>query len=310
MLLVLAMAHLQVKESVKTGKQNNDINKTTSRDKDAVGEEGGGRTPAGCVATDFSEPSKQIGQSEAGSGALTRNQPEKSRQMIQGDESSNQRLAETRQNGKRTNGFLQKSARENRMTQLEEPTRPVRSFDHNQPDLVNQDRSIRTIQESLESSRNERMISYKKDDQQETNTENLSYKSLAARVISVKESRIRTPIDVPQLTDLYLAQLQSQAEDQEGKEDKAESKAGRWQIGLAFAPTYFNPNMSLNEGAAGYQAAANASYYAFNASAADVSALQQANQELEQASPSGLSYQSGIRLEYALSKQDQFAERR
>ncbi len=135
-----------------------------------------------------------------------------------------------------------------------------------------------------------------------TGNERTQYSMLAARPVPVKGYAIRTPVLLPQLTDVYLAQLTEQGRGEEKNEDKEENRTGRWQVGLAFAPSYFNPNMSLNENSAGYQAAlSNVSSTAFSADPSN-NGFTQANRELESASAAGLSYQSGLRLEYALSK--------
>jgi hypothetical protein len=78
-----------------------------------------------------------------------------------------------------------------------------------------------------------------------------------------------------------------------------DAKRDRWQVGLAFTPGAFQPNFRVNEGSPAYNSM---NQFAALSARTNPDPLSDANRDLETATAHGLSYQTGLRLEYALSE--------
>jgi hypothetical protein len=112
-----------------------------------------------------------------------------------------------------------------------------------------------------------------------------------------------------QLDETYWAKL---AVEDEAKY-KNDEKGSRWQMGLAFTPGYSNPNIKVNESSPSYNAALrnvasdvnfvqSNGVSAVNAPSSLAPSASSVNSDLESTTPSRLSYQAGIRVQYALSR--------
>ncbi len=128
----------------------------------------------------------------------------------------------------------------------------------------------------------------------------LAVAGMTPRTLRAQEPVIRPRSILPHLSDAYWAQVVSKDEQTASKED---AKWNRWQAGLAFAPGTYQPNFRVNESSTAYVNTMNQISAAnFGRSQVDVGTLSAANRELETATAQGLSYQTGLRLEYALSR--------
>jgi hypothetical protein len=125
-------------------------------------------------------------------------------------------------------------------------------------------------------------------------SERLAFGELLPRTLAAKEPDIRPRSIMPYLNDAYWAKIVEE-------EKKGKSRPDRWQVGVAFAPGSFQPN--FQQGGSTSPAFANAALASrgnFNDTSADT--YYTGNRELENSRASGVSYQTGVRLEYALSR--------
>jgi hypothetical protein len=133
-----------------------------------------------------------------------------------------------------------------------------------------------------------------------TADERLLIAGITPRTLRAQEPVIRPWSILPHLSDAYWAQVADKDEKVASKED---ARWNRWQAGLAFAPGTYQPNFRVNESSSAYVNTMNQLSAAnFGRSQVDASTLSAANRELETATAQGLSYQTGLRLEYALSR--------
>jgi hypothetical protein len=128
----------------------------------------------------------------------------------------------------------------------------------------------------------------------------LAVTAISPRTLVAQEPVIRTRSILPHLNEAYWAKVVTEDEQVAQKTD---AKRDRWQVGLAFAPGAYQPNFRVNQHSPTFMNAVN-SYSAANFGNArvDASTLSAANRDLETATAQGLSYQTGVRLEYALSR--------
>lgn len=128
----------------------------------------------------------------------------------------------------------------------------------------------------------------------------LAVTALSPRTLLAQEPVIRPRSILPHLNEAYWAKVVTEDEQVAQKTD---AKRDRWQVGLAFAPGAYQPNFRVNQQSPTFMNAVN-NYSAANFGNArlDASALSAANRDLESATAQGFSYQTGMRLEYALSR--------
>lgn len=130
----------------------------------------------------------------------------------------------------------------------------------------------------------------------------MALNELSSRTLHAQEPVIRPRSILPHLSEAYWAKVLA-TEEQEAKEEQAEkAKRDRWQVGLAFAPGTYQPNFRVNEGSPAFANAVGNIAPSFNSARTDLSALSAANRDLESASAAGLSYQTGLRMEYAITR--------
>lgn len=124
---------------------------------------------------------------------------------------------------------------------------------------------------------------------------------ITPRTLQAREPVIRPRSILPHLSDAYWAKAVKEDEQVASKKEDAGWK--RWQAGLAFAPGTYEPNFRVNESSPAYVNTMN-QVTAVNVglNQANANTLSNANRDLEAASAQGLSYQTGLRLEYALSR--------
>ncbi len=125
-------------------------------------------------------------------------------------------------------------------------------------------------------------------------SERFAFSELVPRTLAAKEPVIRPRSIMPYLHDAYWARIA-------GEEKKGKSRPDRWQAGVSFAPGSFQPNFQQGiSSSPAFSSAALASRSNFTDTSADP--FYTGNRELENSRASGLSYQTGVRLEYALSR--------
>ncbi len=130
--------------------------------------------------------------------------------------------------------------------------------------------------------------------------ERMAIAGMTPKTLRAQEPVIRPRSILPHLSAAYWAQVVTKDEKTASKED---AKWNRWQAGLAFAPGTYQPNFRVNETSQAYVNTMNQISAAnFGRSQVDAGTLSAANRELETAAARGLSYQTGLRLEYALSR--------
>ncbi len=128
----------------------------------------------------------------------------------------------------------------------------------------------------------------------------LAIAGIAPKTLLAQEPVIRPRSILPYLSEAYWAKVMAN----EGKAaPKTDAKWDRWQVGLAFAPGAYQPNFRVNEGSSAFMNKVY-NYSAANSGSArmDVNSLAEANRDLESATAQGLSYRTGLQLEYALSQ--------
>lgn len=128
----------------------------------------------------------------------------------------------------------------------------------------------------------------------------LAVAKISPRTLLAREPVIRPRSILPHLNEAYWAKVVTEDEQVAQKTDV---KRDRWQVGVAFAPGAYQPNFRVNQHSPTFMNAVN-NYSAANFGNArvDASTLSAANRDLESATAQGLSYQTGARLEYALSR--------
>ena len=128
----------------------------------------------------------------------------------------------------------------------------------------------------------------------------LAVAEISPRTLVAQEPVIRPRSTLPHLNEAYWAKVVTEDEQVAQQTD---AKRDRWQVGLAFAPGTYQPNFRVNQHSPTFMNAVN-NYSAANFGNArvDASTLSAANRDLETATAQGLSYQTGVRLEYALSR--------
>jgi hypothetical protein len=124
----------------------------------------------------------------------------------------------------------------------------------------------------------------------------LAVTRITPKSLLAHEPVIRSRSILPHLSEAYWAKVVTE---DEKVAQQADGKRDRWQVGLAFTPGAFQPNFRVNEGSPSYNSMNQ--FAALNARM-NPDPLSAANRELENATARGLSYQTGLRLEYALSQ--------
>ncbi len=128
----------------------------------------------------------------------------------------------------------------------------------------------------------------------------LAVTAISPRTLLAQEPVIRPRSILPHLHEAYWAKVETEDEQVAQKTD---AKRDRWQVGLAFAPGAYQPNFRVNQHSPAFMNAVNNFSAAnFGNARVDASTLSAANRDLETATAQGLSYQTGVRLEYALSR--------
>jgi hypothetical protein len=128
----------------------------------------------------------------------------------------------------------------------------------------------------------------------------LAIAGITPRTLLAQEPMIRPRSILPHLSEAYWAKVTGE----DGKAaPNADAKWDRWQVGLAFAPGAYQPNFRINEGSSAFRnTVSNISAANFGSARMDARTLSAANRDLETARAQGFSYQTGLRLEYALSR--------
>ncbi|MBD0258988.1 MAG: hypothetical protein ICV83_24990 [Cytophagales bacterium] len=124
----------------------------------------------------------------------------------------------------------------------------------------------------------------------------LAVARITAKTLLAKEPVIRPRSILPLLNEAYWAKVVTE---EEKVAQQADAKRDRWQLGLAFTPGAFQPNFRVNEGSPAYNSM---NQFAALSARTNADPLSAANRDLETATAQGLSYQTGLRLEYALSQ--------
>ena len=127
----------------------------------------------------------------------------------------------------------------------------------------------------------------------------LAVAGITPKTLLAQEPVIRPRSILPHLSEAYWAKVTTE---DEKVAQKTDAKRDRWQIGLAFAPGAYQPNFRINESSSAFMSAMSNISAANGSTRLDASALSVANRDLETATAQGLSYQTGLRLEYALSR--------
>ncbi len=124
----------------------------------------------------------------------------------------------------------------------------------------------------------------------------LAVARITSKTLLAQEPVIRPRSILPLLNEAYWAKVITE---EEKVAQQADAKWDRWQLGLAFTPGAFQPNFRVNEGSPAYNSMNQ--FAALNART-NADPLSAANRDLETATAQGLSYHTGLRLEYALSQ--------
>ena len=124
----------------------------------------------------------------------------------------------------------------------------------------------------------------------------LAVVGITPRTLVAREPVIRPRSILPHLNDAYWAKVVTE---DERVAQQPDARQDRWQVGLAFTPGAFQPNFRVNEGSPAY---ASMNQFAALSARTNPDPLSDANRDLETATAQGLSYQTGLRLEYALSR--------
>jgi hypothetical protein len=129
----------------------------------------------------------------------------------------------------------------------------------------------------------------------------MAFALLTPKYLSAKEPVIRPRSILPHLSEAYWAKVITTNE-QEEKEEAKKEKRDRWQAGLAFAPGTYQPNFRVNESSSAFVNTVGNIAPSFASARTDASTLSAANRDLETASAAGLSYQTGVRMEYVITR--------
>ncbi len=124
----------------------------------------------------------------------------------------------------------------------------------------------------------------------------LAVEGIRPRTLVAREPVIRPRSILPHLNEAYWAKVVTE---DEKVAQQADARRDRWQVGLAFTPGAFQPNFRVNEGSPAYNSM---NQFAALSARTNPDPLSDANRDLENATAQGLSYQTGMRLEYALSR--------
>jgi len=124
----------------------------------------------------------------------------------------------------------------------------------------------------------------------------LAVAGITPKTLVAREPVIRPRSILPHLNEAYWAKVVTE---DEKVAQQADAKRDRWQVGLAFTPGAFQPNFRVNEGSPAYNSM---NQFAALSARTNPDPLSDANRDLENATAQGLSYQTGLRLEYALSR--------